>query len=105
MQIKVKEGWIFKTDFNGVKFEIGMRAVNGIEELSFGVGKNRDHSAFMSAVVTSIKPDIELDYGNGNKKIAEPADLPNVPELLDLYFEILAEYGRKTSATEEQVKN
>lgn len=104
MIIKVKEGWNFKTDFCGEKLTIGLRAVSGIEELKFGVGEKRNHSAFMGAIVTSITPAIELDFGK-KKRAAIPEDLPNIPELSELYFAILVEYGRETKIEAEEVKN
>lgn len=106
MVLKILGNWEYKPESNGNnKMVIVFRRLSGLEELNLGInGEDSIKTERFKASIVEIKEPFKLEMPDGKVRDMTVEDIYLVPELSDLYFELIVEYSKKTSATEDSIK-
>lgn len=105
MVLKVLGNWKYKPKACGNKsMIITFKRLSGAEELTLGL--NEDDVAKVErfkASIINIEHPFKLDI-EGVIRDMTVDDIPYIPELSDLYFELIVEYSKNTKVDTDTVK-
>ena len=102
MLIQILGDWDYKPTSCGLtETVISFRRLSGNDELTLRRG---DEASFPErrfvATVSGIRNPPTLEFPDGTKRDMEAADIPEIPELADLYFELVVAYSERTASAE-----
>lgn len=106
MLIQILGEWDYKPTSCGMKDTvITFRRLSGNDELALG---RMDTSTLPErrfvATVAGIRNPPTLQFPDGTQREMTAEDIPDIPELADLFFELVVAYSEKTSAGAESLK-
>ncbi len=106
MLLNVLGDWKFSPNFMTDKeMTLTLHPLSGEEELSAGVGEDKDHVAYIKRLVVKIDNPIQLKMPDGKTRDLEPADIPAFGALKALYYDIIVEYAEHTKISDDKLKN
>lgn len=90
MSIKVLSNWTYTPKFAGnEKMVIEFKRLSGVEEMTIIKDENRTDDALLIASIASIKNPLKLEMPDGNIRDMKLEDIGNIPELKDLFYELI----------------
>lgn len=108
MVIKVLSGWDYTPKFAGNKnMIITFNRLSGRQDLEINRMSEDDIQTSINRFLASISKvtnPLKLEGADGKQRDMTKEDIAEIPELKELYFELIIEYSDKTAVTESSVK-
>jgi hypothetical protein len=106
MLIQILGDWDYQPKSCGLKETVvTFRRLSGNDELALGRGDTMELPARrFIATVAGIRNPPTLQFPDGSQRAMVAADIPDVPELADLYFELVVAYSERTTISGEALK-
>jgi hypothetical protein len=106
MVLKVLGNWDYKPEACGNKnMVITFKRLSGAEEMALRRSSKEDtgYEMILLASIVEIKQPFILDIG-GERRPMVKEDIPEIPELKDLFYELIVAHNGKTVLGEDEVK-
>lgn len=108
MIIKVLGGWTYTPKFAGNKnMTVTFTRLSGRQDLEVNAMSEDDIQTSVNRFLASIEKitnPLKLEGADGKQRDMTKEDIAEIPELKELYFELIIEYSNHTAVTEDSVK-